>query len=126
MAQPAGGGLILVGLGRILWRKQLEDVLFWAAKGATYGATNGRPFYYRRTRAQPMAQPIGGSFLLGGPTRNLWRNRQEAALFSAVDRATNGATKKEAALFSAAERAIHGAANGRPFLSRDPSGEEDG
>ena len=32
-------------------------MLFSAAEGTTYGATNRRRFYSRRPRAQPIAQP---------------------------------------------------------------------
>ena len=57
MAQPIRGRFILGGRGRNLWCNQKEDVIFSAAEGATYGATNkGGAFYFRRSRAQPMAQ----------------------------------------------------------------------
>ena len=88
-----------------------EAVLSSEAKGATYGATNGRqcsfrrprtqlmaqPFYSRRPRTQLMAQPMGGIFNFGGRGRNRWRNQWVAVLLSA------------------AEGVTHGATNGRPF-----------
>ena len=46
-----------------------------AAEGATHDASNGQPFHARRARAQPMAQAIGASYILGGRWRNLWRNQ---------------------------------------------------
>ena len=75
MAQPKGGRLIRGSRGRNLWLNQWEAVLVAAAKGATYAATNRRPFYCRWRRAQPMAQPKGGRFIFGGRGRNLWRNQ---------------------------------------------------
>ena len=75
MAQPIGGRFIFGSRGRNLWRNQWEDVLVAAAKGATYGATNRRPFYFRRPRAQPMAQPIGDRLILGGRGHSLWGNQ---------------------------------------------------
>ena len=68
-----------------------------------------KPFYFRPTSAQPMAQPIAGSltlgrkwaqhmaqliavrFTLGRRVRNLWRNQQRAVLFSAAECAAYGA-----------------------------------
>ena len=41
-----------------------------------------------------MAQPTGGMLILGGRGRKLWRNQQEAVLFSAAERAIFGATNK--------------------------------
>ena len=79
MAHPMGGRLILGGRGRNLWRNlwrtQWETVLFSAAERATHGATNRRQLYFRRPSAQPMSQPVGGSFILGGRARNPWRNQ---------------------------------------------------
>ena len=75
MAQPIGASFIFGGQGRNLWRNQLEPVLFSAGESATYGATDRSQLYSRRARAQPMAQPIGASFILGGRGRNLWRNQ---------------------------------------------------
>eukprot|EP00959_Pyramimonas_sp_CCMP1952_P458079 9476033-Pyramimonas_sp.AAC.1 len=43
-----------------------EDSAFSANQGATYGATNRKRFSFRRPKAQPMAQPIGGRLILGG------------------------------------------------------------
>ena len=77
MAQPLGGSLISS-----------------AAELATYGATNRMQFCSRRPSAQPTAQRIGGSLILGGQARNLWRNQWEVVLFSAAERATYGATNK--------------------------------
>ena len=54
------------------------------------GATNRRPFYSRR----PRAQPIGGNFIFGGQARNLLRNQSEEGLFSKAGRATKGATNR--------------------------------
>ena len=70
---------------------------------STYGATNGKPFYSRRLSAQSMAQPMGGSFILGGRVRYLWRNPWEAVLFSVAECKTYGAT------------------HWRPFCSQRPS-----
>ena len=56
----------LGGRGRNIWRHQQEAFSLSAAEGATYGATNGRHAYFRRPRAQAMAQPIGSRFILGG------------------------------------------------------------
>ena len=51
-----------------------------------------------------MAQPIGGSVILGGRGRNLWRNQQEAVLCSAAEGATHGATNRRQ-LYSGRPRA---------------------
>ena len=75
MAQPIGDGFIFGGRGRNLWHNQWETVLFYAAEGATYGATNRRRFCFRRPRVQPMAQPVGDGLIFGGRGRNLWRNQ---------------------------------------------------
>ena len=75
MAQPVGGRFIFGGRGCNLWLNQYEAVSFSTAEGATYGATYERPFYFRRPRAQPMAQPIGGRFIRGSRGRNIWRNQ---------------------------------------------------
>ena len=71
MAQPMGGRFILGGRGGATYGAQWEAVVFSAAEGATYGATNGRLSHSQR----PKAQPMGGHLILGGRGRNLWRNR---------------------------------------------------
>eukprot|EP00959_Pyramimonas_sp_CCMP1952_P279077 5834810-Pyramimonas_sp.AAC.1 len=69
-----GDGFIFGRRGRNLWRNQSETVLFSAAKGATYGATNRRRYSSRRPRARLLAQPIGDGSILRRQARNLWRN----------------------------------------------------
>ena len=71
MEQPLCDTFILGARARNLWRNQEEADLFSAAERATYDATKTTQFYFRRPSAQPMAQPIGGSFFLGGLARNL-------------------------------------------------------
>ena len=58
MAQAIGGRFIFGGRGCNLWRNKQDAVLFSAAEGATFGATNRRQFY-----------------IPGGRGRNIWRNQ---------------------------------------------------
>ena len=96
-------------------------------------ATNRRPFYSRRPRAQPIggrfifggrgrnlwAQPIGGRFIRGGRGRNLWRNHLDVILFAAAEGATYGATKRRPfSLRRLRVQPIGGATDGRPLYFR--------
>ena len=116
--QTIRGTLILGGRTRNVWRNQWEAVFLSAPERATCGATNARPFHSRRLNTQPMSQLIGGGFVLGSWARYLWHN-QPGGSFTLGCRARNLWRKQsETVLFSAAERATDGATNRRPFDPR--------